>query len=211
MPERTLTFENLTVACTMVSLLTILVTYMVTSWLMERSQRKRDQDNKHYAAENEKRRIDGLPKLDTRHLLALPEKIASGFYGEISERYGGKFSTRYNRVAVIDRNGSAWVGLLTPDVIVSLRNSEYIHTDFWVPFRGPGEAYRGVEVELEEVKIDIYPFSLSSDDTSTADWQQWLSIEKSWSEAYPGKGLSYRFALDWIYPVSQRFAKGGVK
>jgi len=142
-------------------------------------------------------RINALPKLQTGWLLRAPES----YNGTLLRSYG----TRYNRLFIVDDEGRAWVGLAIPEVLESLKPSEYRWADYYVPFKGSGEAYAGNPVEIDGLKIWIYPVWMK-EGSDILEWMQWGNIEKKFHEVEKdwdyGDGLKalYKHASQ-LYPI----------
>src|ERR1035437_6645011 len=115
-------------------------------------------------------RVGSLPKLNTRWLMRVPDKLMDK--NPICCSYG----TRYNRMLIIDENGLGWVGLVIPEILEDLTAGEYVWRDYHIPFRGAGEAYAGKSVNVYDVYIDIYPIWMT-EGVNTPDWSLWAEIE----------------------------------
>ena len=85
-------------------------------------------------------RVDALLKLHHGWLLRVPNAIMDK--NPMKRSYG----TRYNRMLIIDEYGDGWVGLAIPEILEDLRAGEYVNRDYFIPFRGVGEAYSGKPV-----------------------------------------------------------------
>jgi hypothetical protein len=120
-------------------------------------------------------RVGNLPKINSRWLMRIPDKLMDK--NPICCSYG----TRYNRMLIIDENGIGWVGLVIPEILEGLTAGEYVWRDYHIPFRGAGEAYSGksVDVALPEglVHVDIYPMWMT-EGVNLPDWTLWARIEK---------------------------------
>ena len=133
----------------------------------------------------EDERVANLPKLKTLFLLKIPECVTRFAKGEPRT-----FGTRYNRLIVFDEKGEGWVGLFMPFTFKGLRDGEYVQKSYWIPFRGPGEAYGGDPAVVDGQKIIIYPTWLSATATDSYSWRTWATLEKAFAEAHP-RGVSY--------------------
>ncbi|MBU0999143.1 hypothetical protein KKG24_02430 [Patescibacteria group bacterium] len=119
----------------------------------------------------EEDRVRALPKLNTRWLMRVPPSaMING-----SPR---SFGTRYNRIRIFDEYGLDWVGLITPEILEGLIAGEYIWSDYFIPFRGAGEAYAGNAVNVDGLKIDIFPRWMT-EGINLSDWVLWARIEKN--------------------------------
>ncbi|MFA5791820.1 MAG: hypothetical protein WC884_02170 [Candidatus Paceibacterota bacterium] len=120
-------------------------------------------------------RVDALPKLSTRFLMRVPNKLMDK--NPVKRSYG----TRYNRMLIIDENCCGWVGLAIPEILEGLTAGEYVWHSYHIPFRGAGEAYTGksVDVAIPEglVHVDIYPMWMT-EGVNLPDWTLWARIEK---------------------------------
>ena len=87
-------------------------------------------------------RVGSLPKLNSRWLMRVPDKLMDK--NPICCSYG----TRYNWMLIIDENGLGWVGLVIPEILEGLTAGEYVCRDYHIPFRGAGEAYTGKSVDV---------------------------------------------------------------
>ncbi len=136
----------------------------------------------------EDERIANLPKLSTRYLLKIPSGATNFRKGEPRT-----FGNRYNRLIVFDENGDGWLGLFMPSTFQGLHDGEYIQQNYWVPFRGSGEAYSGDPVVIDGRRIDIYPIWMNSTATDTPDWKTWVAFDKAFDEAHRGVSSSDEF------------------
>lgn|GEM_PF-1299299 len=208
MKEYQLTYENLIVACVMTALLVALLATVIGMKLNERRDRKRDESTRESAISREQYRIKGLPKLDTTYLLEIPETTAKKLYGEdFAGNLAGTFSNRYDLLAIVDREGRAYVGLTMPKTLESLRESEFTQGSYWVPFRGPGEAYSGRKVVFsgglsDELTVEFYPLWLDADKLTNPDWSRWADLERDYRAYYIQTKISYHKIFDWILPSS---------
>ncbi len=117
------------------------------------------------------RKMDDLPKLRTEFLIKVPGEI----YPELKRTFG----SRYDRYVVYDEEGQQWLGLHTVDLINDLVAAKFTPSNYWVKFGGPGEMYSVPVVEIDGIKIGIYPLFLTNFKTNSPEWRQWLKIEKN--------------------------------
>ena len=136
----------------------------------------------------EDERIANLPELSTRYLLKIPARVTNFTKGEPRT-----FGNRYNRLIVFDEKGDGWLGLFMPSTFQGLYDGEYIQQNYWVPFRGSGEAYSGDPVVVNGQKIDIYPIWMNSSPTDTTEWKTWAAFEKAFDEEHRGVSYSDEF------------------
>jgi hypothetical protein len=105
----------------------------------------------------EEARQAALPKLDTRYLIRMPDWAVLKYYGAEDHHPRKAFGTRYSNLIVFDEVGDVWLGLFMPATLQSLRDCEYSRGEYWVWFRGGGEAYSGTPLTLNGVQIWSYP------------------------------------------------------
>ncbi|MEN9341879.1 MAG: hypothetical protein RIQ54_135 [Candidatus Parcubacteria bacterium] len=150
--------------------------------------------------QEEKERLDALPKLDTTFLLQIPKEMQTGFI----EKRPRTFGSRYNRLVIYDEEGNGWVGLFLPEVIQSLKDGEYTQENYRVPFRGCGEVYPGEPITIDGLEINIYPSWMEVDDWTDENWSQWVKIEKKFEEVYKKHPISYHDVFAQIYRQGRR-------
>lgn len=143
-------------------------------------------------------RIEALPKLNTRWLLRVPDKMGMGYSAYRS------YGTRYNRILVIDELGGRWVGLITPELIQDLLAGEYIWQNYHIPFRGAGEAYAGKPVTINSQVIDIYPLWME-EGLNASDWIFWARIENNFDCC--SRVWNYQSGLNELNKHMKEFSK----
>ena len=124
------------------------------------------------AFDAERARVNALRQLNTQLLMQVPDKFM--FKGP---RICRSFGARYNRMFIVDERGSGWVGLATPELLENLRAGEYVRHDYYIPFRGAGEACAGNPVTINGMTINIYPMWMT-ERINLSDWTWWAQIEK---------------------------------
>ncbi|MCX6703396.1 MAG: hypothetical protein NTV02_01760 [Candidatus Zambryskibacteria bacterium] len=124
--------------------------------------------------------LDALPSLDTEWLMKVPSLHR---FGNSSNNPKRCYGARYSRLIVYDNRGEAWVGLVIPEVLKSLRDSEYSRGDYWVPFRGAGEAVEGKAVSIIGLQIWCYPDWMQAG-INVQDWDCWVNIERKFRSSW---------------------------
>lgn len=152
----------------------IILVFVVDAWLLKRRAKKEESERKK-EEEAEAARIAALPRVEKIWLLQSPGGAGMG-------PKKGLYGSRYHRLLIMDPDGSTWVGLATPEVLESLKECGYSPYGFWIPFCGPGESRRGRPVEVDGLKIEVYPDWLVPGEDPEI-WQQWAAIEKKFQEA----------------------------
>jgi hypothetical protein len=140
----------------------------------------------------EEARQAALPKLDTRYLIRMPDWAVLKYYGAEDHHPRKAFGTRYSNLIVFDEVGDVWLGLFMPATLQSLRDCEYSRGEYWVWFRGGGEAYSGTPLTLNGVQIWSYPvwmdpFDAHIDDRPelcSKEWRLWAELEHDHDEAF---------------------------
>ena len=181
-------FENLVFQILALPSVVIVIAGLVY-WRMVAIPRRKKREADQLARESfnaEMDRIEALPKLNTRWLMRVPEKLMDK--NPIRRSYG----TRYNRMLIIDEHGGGWVGLVIPEVLEGLTAGEYVWRDYHIPFRGAGEAYTGNAVTIDGLRIDIYPLWMS-EGINTPDWNLWARIEQNFRDR--SRGWNYQSGL----------------
>ncbi len=162
-------------------------------WLWDRRRAKRYARLAAEKAAAEAARIAALPPLDTTWLLRVPENLID------QNPVKGYYSTRYNRLIVIDREGCGWVGLVVPEVLDALQAAEYDWMELWVPFKGPGERHCAEPVTVDGFRIDIYPMWMKAG-VNPAEWTLWVQIEKHFKNTV-AEGWNYQQGLGRLLSV----------
>ncbi|MFH1366313.1 MAG: hypothetical protein ABIG99_02925 [Patescibacteria group bacterium] len=114
------------------------------------------------------------------------------------------FGTRDNRIRIFDEYGLDWVGLITPEILESLKAGEYIWKDCYIPFRGAGEAYAGEAVTINDLRIDIYPQWMKKD-INIPEWRKWEEVEKNFRSLSSSGGWNYIFGLGELSKHTKEF------
>lgn len=178
------------------SIAAVIITVLFVNW----KKSWKEKDEKHKKRRTEEERVRNLPKIDYKYLLKIEDEHLKMRLRAPRDMEPCTFKIRKNFIVVVDRNMNVLVGLLHPDLIISLKKAEYKKDNFlWIPLKGEGEKYQSESVEIEGMTIKVMPIWFRTDKTDTHEWETWIAMKKSYDD-YFEKNPDYQeiFNLIWF-------------
>jgi hypothetical protein len=157
-----------------------------------------------------------LKPLGEQHkLLQVPsfaEHMLFGANGTSRTMYRHTFAIRGIYLLVFDEAGKAWLGFLTAGLLETLKEGEYVLSDYNIPLRGWNQSEPGNSVILGEnghrMAIHVYPRWFDETKLDTPEWEVWRDIQEQWGTEATARGhrlpVEQILSGSWLAAVAKK-------